>query len=79
MDNLVFNNLQVIKHPKKICKCKCCGNSFEDEWWSEQDFCNRCYPVLVRELFNPENDKLTCKEFVNKMKIILEQKNDNSI
>ena len=48
--------------------CKCCGNEFTVPLFIEQDFCNRCYPIFVKELFNHENDELTCKEFVKKMK-----------
>lgn len=68
MGSLILDNLVASKYPKEIRKCKCCGNSFEVDWYIEQDFCDRCYPILVKELFNPENGKLTCKEFVKKMK-----------
>lgn len=68
MGSMILDNLVVSKYPKETRKCKCCGNSFEVGWYIEQDICDRCYPILVRELFNPENGKLTCKEFVKKMK-----------
>ena len=38
------------------------------EWYIEQDICDRCYPILVRELFDRENNELTCKEFIKKMR-----------
>ena len=60
---LVFNK---VKDETRICKC--CGEEFTVPSFVESEFCNRCYPIVVKELFNPENDKLTCKEFVEKMK-----------
>ena len=69
MGSMMFDDLVARKQPREIhSKCKCCGSSFEVELYIEQDFCNRCYPIIVRELFNPENGKLTCKEFIKKMK-----------
>ena len=67
--DIVYNPIQ-----NEFRICKCCGNEFTVPLFIEQDFCDRCYPFLVRELFNSENDKLTCKEFVNKMKNKIKEK-----
>ena len=68
MGRSIIDNIVISKYPKEIRRCKCCGNSFDVESYIEQDFCDRCYPIIVRELFNRENNKLTCKEFIKKMK-----------
>lgn len=53
---------------KEIRKCLCCGNEFKVEPFVIQDFCNRCYSIVVREVFNKENGNLTLKELKDKIK-----------
>lgn len=57
--------------------CKCCGNEFTVPLFVEQDFCNKCYPIIIKELFKSENGNLTCNEFIKKMKNITGEINDN--
>ena len=56
---------------KEIRKCLCCGNEFTVEPFVVQDFCNRCFPIVVKEIFNKENGNLTCKELREKIKNII--------
>lgn len=38
----------------------------------EQDFCDRCFPIVVRETFKKENGNLTCEELREKIKNIIQ-------
>lgn len=55
-------------------KCLCCGKEMEIEPYIEQDFCDRCFVVVCREVFNKENDSLTAKEIREKIGKIIENK-----
>lgn len=48
--------------------CLCCGEKFMVSPFIEQDLCCRCYLVVVKQLFNKENDNLTIKELKEKIK-----------
>lgn len=66
MKNLICNQL---KEEKK--KCLCCGKDiFVLPIW-EKDFCDSCYRIICKELFNKQNDKLTIKEIRNKIKTFI--------
>lgn len=48
--------------------CKCCGSTWQEHPYVESlDFCSRCYPQLVKGLFDKANDNLTIAEFREKM------------
>lgn len=49
-------------------KCLCCGCEFSVSPLVIQDFCNRCYPVVAKEVFDKNNDNLTVEELKNKIK-----------
>lgn len=53
-------------------KCLCCGKEMEIEPYIEQDFCDRCFVIVCREVFNKENDNLTIKELREKVGKIIE-------
>lgn len=61
-DDLVVMPLVKIKK-----KCLCCGKEMEIFPYEDQDFCNRCFPVVCREVFNKENDGLTVEEVKEKI------------
>ena len=63
MSDLIFVKEQMIKK-----NCLCCGREMNIPDTIEQDFCDRCYPVVCRETFNPENGNLTIKELREKIK-----------
>ena len=51
--------------------CLCCGKKFEIEPYIDQDFCNGCFPIVVKETFKKENGNLTCKELREKIRNII--------
>lgn len=58
-------------------KCLCCGCEFSISPVIIQDFCNRCYPVVAKEVFDKNNDNLTVEQLKNKIKEKLNLSNDN--
>ena len=57
----------VIRQSKRIKKkCLCCGNEMEFFVYEDRDFCNKCFPIVCREVFNKENDELTVAEVKEK-------------
>lgn len=43
-----MNNFVIMPIEKQNRKCLCCGKEFEVEPFIEQDFCDRCFPIVVR-------------------------------
>ena len=41
--------------------------------YEDRDFCNKCFPIVCREVFNKENDELTVAEVKEKIKRIIEE------
>lgn len=59
---------------KKIKKnCLCCGKEMEIFPYEERDFCDRCFLIVCREVFNKSNDGLTVKEVKEKIGRIIEE------
>ena len=56
-------------------KCLCCGEEMELYPYVEQDFCDICFPVICREVFNKENDRMTVGEVKEKIRRILIRRN----
>ena len=47
-------------------KCLCCGEEMELYPYVEQDFCDICFPVICKEVFNKEYEYLAdAKQFLN--------------
>lgn len=64
----------IVRPIKKIKKkCLCCSEEMELEPYIEQDFCNKCFPIACREVFNKENDGLTVAEVKEKIRRIIEE------
>ena len=63
MSDVVIRPIERIKK-----KCLCCGNEMELYPYVEQDFCDICFPVICREVFNKENDRMTVKEVKEKIR-----------
>ena len=58
-----MKNDVVIRPIEKIKKkCLCCGEEMEIFPYTEQDFCDRCFPIVCREVFAKANDGMTIKE-----------------
>lgn len=47
--------------------CLCCKNTFWIEPFIEQEFCNRCFPIVCREVFDKNNGSLTIEELKEKI------------
>lgn len=54
-------------------KCLCCGKEMELEPYIEQDFCDRCFIVVCREVFNKANDGMTVEEVKERIRRIIEE------
>ena len=67
MSDIVIRPIEKIKK-----KCICCGEEMEIFPYTEQDFCDRCFPIVCREVFNKENDGLTVVEVKEKIRRIIE-------
>ena len=53
----------VVRPMEKIKKkCLCCNKEMELEIYEEQDFCDRCFPIICREVFDKANDRMTVEE-----------------
>ena len=48
--------------------CVCCGEEMTLAPYEERDFCNKCFPVVCREVFDKANDGLTVAEVKEKIK-----------
>ena len=57
MSDIVIRPIERIKK-----KCLCCGKEMELEPYIEQDFCDRCFYIVCREVFNKANDGMTVEE-----------------
>lgn len=63
MSDVVVRPIEKIKK-----KCLCCGNEMEIFPYEEQDFCDRCFPIVCREVFNKANNDMTVKDVRERIK-----------
>lgn len=70
-ENLMNYIILPVKKIKK--KCLCCGKEMELEPYIEQDFCNRCFIIVCREVFNKANDGMTVEEVKEKIRRIIKE------
>lgn len=66
MSDIIIRPIEKVKK-----KCLCCGEEIEIFPYIEQDFCNRCFYIVCREVFNKENDDMTIEEVKEKIKKII--------
>lgn len=57
--------ITAIRNEKRTCLC--CGKQFEVPFYTIQDFCDRCYPIVCKAVFDKSNGNLTCKQLVDKI------------
>ena len=67
MSDIVVMPIEKIKK-----KCLCCGEEMEIFPYTEQDFCDRCFIIVCREVFDKVNDGLTVAEVKEKIRRIIE-------
>lgn len=49
-------------------KCLCCGKIMKLNLTEDKDFCDRCFIIVCREVFNKANDNMTAKELRERIK-----------
>ena len=54
-------------------RCLCCGEEMEIFPYIEQDFCDICFPIVCREVFNKANDRMTVKEVKERIRRNIEE------
>ena len=55
--------------PKEKRKCLCCGKQFEVCPHIIQDFCDSCFPIVCKAVFDKSNDNLTRKQLEDKIRM----------
>ena len=55
-----------IKREERVCTC--CGKTFYEYPYIDAEFCDRCYPVVVRAIFDKNNGNLTCSQIREKIR-----------
>ena len=60
-----------LKELKK--KCLCCGNEMELFVYEDGDFCDRCFIIVCRKVFNKANDRMTVEEVKERTRRIIEE------
>ena len=70
MSDVVIRPIERIKK-----KCLCCGNEMELFVYENKDFCDRCFYIICREVFNKENDRMTVGEVKEKIRRTLIRRN----
>ena len=47
-------------------KCLCCGKVMELDITEDRDFCDRCFIIVCREVFNKANGKMGYEKFLRR-------------
>lgn len=68
MSDVVVRPIEKIKK-----KCLCCGKEMEIFPYIEQDFCNNCFIIICREVFNKANNGMTVKEIRERIRRNIEE------
>ena len=63
MSDIVIRPIEKIKK-----KCLCCGNEMELVVYEDKDFCDRCFIIICREVFNKANNRMTVEEVKEKIR-----------
>ena len=61
-------NLMNMSQTKIKKNCICCGKEMELKLYEERDFCDRCFTIVCREVFNKVNDNMTVEEVKERIK-----------
>ena len=67
MSDIVIRPIERIKK-----KCLCCGKEMELFLYEDRDFCDRCFIIVCREVFDKANDRMTVEEVKEKIRRIIE-------
>ena len=66
MSDIVVNPIVKVRKP-----CLCCGEEMELFVYEDRDFCDICFRVVCREVFNKANDGLTVAEVKERIRRII--------
>lgn len=66
MSETLLTSFTAIKKEERVCKC--CGETFYEYLYIDKEFCNRCYPIVVRVVFDKDNGNLTCSQVKDKIR-----------
>lgn len=67
MNELIYRPIEKIKK-----KCLCCGKEMEFFIYEYRDFCDRCFPIVAREVFSRANDGMSVGEVKERIRRIIE-------
>lgn len=69
MSDIVIRPIEKIKR-----KCLCCGEEMELFIYEDnKDFCDRCFLIVCREVFNKANNGMTVEEIKERIRRIIEE------
>lgn len=68
MSDIVIRPIERIKK-----KCLCCGKEMELFVYEDRDFCDKCFVIVCREVFNKANNDMTVKEIKERIRRIIEE------
>ena len=72
ISDVIVNPIVKVRKP-----CLCCGEEMELPPYIDQDFCDICFRVVCREVFNKENGRMTVKEVKEKISRCLSDSRKN--
>ena len=68
ISDVLVNPIVKVRKP-----CLCCGNEMELFAYEDGDFCDRCFYIVCREVFNKANDRMTVKEVKERIRRNIEE------
>ena len=73
-----MNTIKILPIEKSSRKCLNCRTEFLIEPYIKQDFCNKCFPIVCKAVFEESNGNLTCKQLVEKLRLGEERMSKNT-
>lgn len=67
-ENAVLGDIKILPVEMSSRKCLNCGTEFVTHSYKEQDFCNKCFSLVCRAVFDKSNSNLTCQQLVEKLR-----------
>lgn len=63
-----MSDLVYIKPIQIKKKCLCCNKEMIFNHFEDRDFCNNCFMIIAKELFNERNNNISIKSLREKIK-----------
>lgn len=67
-EKVVLGDIKILPVKMSSRKCLKCGTELLIPPYAEQDFCNKCFLVVCKAVFDKSNSNLTCKQLVEKLR-----------